>query len=56
MKQTSINDTINYICKECCSMHKGKVHTNKCESWCKENNSCCIKSSCYSVREKEVMN
>ncbi len=44
-----IKDSINYICTECCGMHKDKKDTEKCESWCKKNNSCKIKKICYSL-------
>ena len=42
-----INDSINYVYTECCSMCKEKKDIEKCNSWCKKNNLCRIKRRCY---------
>lgn len=39
-----------FICEKCYLSYKNKNWAEKCETWCKEYNSCNLKITCYSLK------
>ena len=49
VKENMKNNNLVFMCEECCLGYKEKKWTEKCEAWCKKNNSCNLKITCYSL-------
>lgn len=53
VKEKLNNNKKEYECESCCLTYKDKKWAEKCEAWCKKNNSCNMKITCYSSQTME---
>jgi len=45
------NNKNYYKCKICKLIYKNKIWAEKCEKWCRENNSCNLKITKYAIKK-----
>ena len=50
VKQIKKQEKTFYQCEECKLIYRDKIWAEKCEDWCKENNSCNIEITKHSVK------
>ena len=49
VKEKQMDNKKLYECESCCLTYKDKKWAEKYEAWCKGNDSCKMKISCYSL-------
>lgn len=53
VKQVKKQGKTYYQCEECGFIYESKEWAEKCQSWCKANNSCNIEITKHAVENKE---
>ena len=53
--QKEIRSMKLYICDECNLLYKSKLDAQKCEEWCKNNNSCNLNITQRALKELSLI-
>ena len=51
VKEIEYQDKEHYYCEECKLVFEDKNWAEKCEEWCKENNSCNMQVTSHSIKK-----